>query len=157
MIRYALGCERGHGFESWFRDAAACDEQLAAGIVECPQCGSGRVEKQLMAPSVRTSRDGGRDGDRDRGRDRDGGRQVLAAGEDQRAKVLREAVRKLRRYVEQHAENVGERFPEEARRIHYQEAEPRGIYGEATLEEARALIEEGIEAHPLPLLPDEAN
>jgi hypothetical protein len=103
-------------------------------------CGSAKIEKQLMAPAVRTSREVAK--------------QRVAAPGDARQKKLLEAMRQLRRKVEDSAEYVGERFPEEARRIHYQEAAERGIYGEATLEEAKALAEEGIEAHPLPRLPD---
>ena len=145
MIRYRLTCERRHDFESWFRDSARCDEQLVAGDLECPVCGSARVEKQLMAPAVRGRRDA------------EAPKQRLAAPGDERQKLLLEAMRQLRRKVEASADYVGERFSEEARRIHYQEAEARGIYGEATLEEAKALIEEGIEAHPLPRLPEDAN
>jgi hypothetical protein len=145
MIRYRLVCDRQHEFESWFRDSARCDDQLAGGELECPVCGSARVEKQLMAPAVRSRRETGAP------------MQRLAAPGDERQKMLLEAMRQLRRQVEENADYVGERFPEEARRIHYQEAEARGIYGEATLEEAKALIEEGIEAHPLPRLPEDGN
>ncbi|HUE45076.1 MAG TPA: DUF1178 family protein [Aestuariivirgaceae bacterium] len=143
MIRYGLVCERQHAFESWFRDSAVCDVQLGSGALECPVCGSAKIEKQLMAPAVRSSREVAK--------------QRVATPGDARQKKLLEAMRQLRRKVEDSAEYVGERFPEEARRIHYREADERGIYGEATLEEARALAEEGIEAHPLPRLPEDAN
>jgi hypothetical protein len=143
MIRYALVCERQHVFESWFRDSAMCDDQLTARALECPVCRSKQVEKQLMAPAVRTSRKTAK--------------QRVAALGDEGQTMLLEMMRKLRRHVEQNAEYVGERFPEEARRIHYQEADSRGIYGEASLEEANELVEEGIEAHPLPWLPEDAN
>ena len=145
MIRYRLVCDGRHDFESWFRDSTMCDDQLAAGALVCPVCGSSRVEKQLMAPAVRGRREA------------DAPKRRLAAPGDERQKLLLEAMRQLRRKVEDSADYVGERFPEEARRIHYQEAEARGIYGEATLEEAKALIEEGIEAHPLPRLPEDGN
>ena len=143
MIRYGLVCERRHEFESWFRDSAVCDDQLRSGALECPVCGSAQIEKQLMAPALRNSREVAR--------------QRVAAPGDARQKKLLEAMRQLRRKVEDSAEYVGERFSEEARRIHYQEAAERGIYGEATLEEAKALAEEGIEAYPLPWLPEDAN
>ncbi len=143
MIRYGLVCERRHEFESWFRDSAVCDDQLSSGALECPVCGSAQIEKQLMAPAVRNSREVAR--------------QLVAAPGDARQKKLLEAMRQLRRKVEDSAEYVGTRFSEEARRIHYQEAAERGIYGEATLEEAKALVEEGIEAYPLPRLPEDAN
>lgn len=145
MIRYDLLCEGRHAFESWFRDSAAFDEQRAAGTLQCPICRSTRIDKQLMAPALRT------------GRQADKARQRVAAPGDAHQKKLLEAMRQLRRKVEDSAEYVGGRFPEEARRIHYEEAAARGIYGEATLEEARALAEEGIEAHPLPWLPEDAN
>jgi hypothetical protein len=143
MIRYGLVCERRHEFESWFRDSAVCDDQLRGGALECPVCGSGQIEKQLMAPAVRNSREVTR--------------QRVATPGDARQKKLLEAMRQLRRKVEDSAEYVGTRFSEEARRIHYQEAAERSIYGEATVEEAKALVEEGIEAHPLPWLPEDAN
>ena len=143
MIRYSLVCDREHAFEGWFRDSAACEEQLAAGALECPVCTSPGVAKQLMAPAVRSSREVAR--------------QRVASPGNERQKMLLEAMRQLRRKVEESAEYVGERFPEEARRIHYEEADARGIYGEATLAEAKALIEEGIEAHPLPRLPEDTN
>lgn len=143
MIRYGLVCERRHEFESWFRDSAMCEEQLVSGALECPVCGSAKVEKRLMAPAVRNSRGGTT--------------QRVATPGDARQKKLLEAMRQLRRKVEESAEYVGDRFSEEARRIHYQEATERGIYGEATLEEAKALADEGIEAYPLPPLPEDAN
>ena len=143
MIRYGLICDRRHEFESWFRDSATCDSQLASGAVGCPVCNSAQVSKQLMAPAVHNSRKGAR-------------QRVANPGAEHQRKLLAE-MRKLRRKIESSAEYVGERFPEEARRIHYEEADARGIYGEATLEEANALVEEGIEAHPLPWLPEDAN
>jgi hypothetical protein len=143
MIRYGLICDRRHAFETWFRDSATCEDQLGAGTVACPVCSSTRVEKQLMAPAVRTGRGAAK--------------QRVAIPGDERQKKLLEAMRQLRRQVEDSAEYVGERFSEEARRIHYQEAAARGIYGEATLEEAKALAEEGIEAHALPWLPEDEN
>ena len=143
MIRYSLVCKSEHAFEGWFRDSAACDDQLAAGSLECPVCASTAVAKQLMAPAVRAGREAGR--------------QRVAVPGDERQKMLLDTMRKIRRKVEESAEYVGERFPEEARRIHYEEADARGIYGEATLEEAKALVEEGIDAHPLPWLPEDAN
>ena len=143
MIRYGLVCDREHAFEGWFRDSRACDDQLTAGALECPVCNSTRVAKQLMAPAVRGSREVVK-------------HRVATPG-DERQKMLLDAMRKIRRKVEESAEYVGERFPEEARRIHYQEADARGIYGEATLDEAKALVEEGIDAQPLPWLPEDAN
>ncbi|MHB2169441.1 DUF1178 family protein [Alsobacter sp. R-9] len=154
MIRYALACEAGHEFESWFRDSASYDSQKAAGFVTCPACGSAKVEKQIMAPSVART-------DHERR-----GLPVPATTPEapvpmalmsERERAFRELVRALRKHVAENAEHVGPRFAEEARKMHEGLAEFRAIYGEATVEEARALAEEGIDALPLPFLPDEAN
>jgi hypothetical protein len=146
MIRYDLECDREHGFDGWFSDSAAFDRQEAAGLVVCPVCGSARVSKRLMTPGLPVKAN------------RREATQHLAAGPaDAKTRALMEAVRRLRAHVEANADYVGERFPEEARRIHYNEVEPRGIYGEASAEEARALIEEGVDVHPLPRLPEDGN
>ena len=144
MIRYNLVCSAGHDFESWFRDAGAFDKASAAHTLACPACGSEDVRKALMAPSVSTARS----------------REAAAlkvAAPDPRQVVMREMLKKVREHVEANADYVGDRFAEEARKIHYEEVEARGIYGEASPDEARALIEEGIEFHPLPVLPEEGN
>jgi hypothetical protein len=144
MIRYNLVCIAGHDFESWFRDAVAFDKASAAHAVSCPQCGTTEVVKALMAPSVATARK------------REAAAMKVAAP-DPRQEAMREMVRQLRQHVTENADYVGEKFAEEARKIHYQEAEVRGIYGEASPEEARALIEEGVEFLPLPSLPEDGN
>lgn len=140
MIKYALRCGNGHGFEGWFSAIADYDAQAEAGKLECPVCGSADVEKALMAPNVTTGRS--RDAVRD---------QKLAAFH----KGLNEAARRARDYVHEHAEPVGRGFPEEARKIHYGEAKERAIYGQATLDEAKALTDEGIEIAPVPQPDDE--
>ena len=146
MIRYALTCEDGHRFESWFSDSQAFDTLRAADAVQCPECGSTAVEKALMTPQVATARK--KDAKKEKVR--------LAANHSMRAEAVA-AIRKIRDHVTENADYVGEKFPEEARKIHYEEAEPRGIYGEATADEAKALAEEGVEFHPLPMLPEEQN
>ena len=142
MIRYSLSCHDGHGFEGWFASSEAYDDQQAKGGIACPSCGSTSVHKALMAPSVTTSRQ------------RDSVR--LAANVPERTEMVA-ALRKLREHLTENADYVGPKFAEEARRIHYNETEKRGIYGEASSEEAHALAEEGIEFHPLPVLPEEHN
>ena len=142
MIRYQLTCEDGHGFQSWFADSAAFDTLRKANAVQCPQCGSTSVQKALMTPQVATARK------KDKVR--------LAANQSMPAEALA-ALRKIRKHVTENADYVGEKFPEEARKIHYEEAEKRGIYGEASRDEAKALKEEGIEFHPLPTLPEDKN
>ena len=137
MIRYALICENGHSFEGWFANSKAWESQLAAKQLECPSCGSGRVEKAPMAPSIAKGKD--------------------AVEADETAKAAREIVRQVRDHVEKNAEYVGDRFPEEARKIHYGEEESRGIYGEASSEEADELRDEGVDVYPLPDLPDDQN
>ncbi len=142
MIRYALSCAGNHGFEAWFRSSEDFDEQLEAGVVICPHCGSGDVSKALMTPGLTGAA---------------AKFPTFAPGADPVSKELIRSMRRLRDHVRENADYVGEKFAEEARRIHYEEAEPRGIYGEATREEARELGEEGIDVHPLPVLPDDQN
>ena len=146
MIRYSLICAKDHEFDGWFRDSAAYDEQQKSGALSCPVCGSGKVRKAIMAPAVGSG-----------SREPAAPEPVAAAGRDAKLARLLEHMRRLRRYVEENADYVGREFAEEARRIHYEETEPRGIYGETTREEAQALIEEGIEIAPLPILPEDNN
>jgi hypothetical protein len=150
VIRYDLACSNGHPFDGWFRDSAAYDEQAAKGIVTCPLCGDTAVEKQLMTPSlpVKSNR---------RSEPAPAPVPMHASLRDDRTRHLVEAIRELRRHVEENAEYVGDRFAEEARRIHYEESEQRGIYGEATPDDAHALLEEGIMVAPLPRVPDDQN
>lgn len=160
MIKYALQCERGHGFESWFPDSAAYETQRKRGLVDCPSCGSIRIEKQIMAPHVRTRSD-------ERGPDRqqvEAAAQAPAAAPDQslvmaaeQARQLRAMIRELHARVAASTEDVGAKFAEEARKIHHGEAEERAIRGKASLAEAIELHEEGIGVMPLPMLPDERN
>lgn len=153
MIRYTLACEAGHGFESWFPSSESYDDQAARGLVTCPLCGSAKVAKAIMAPAI--------------GRAASAPAEQslpavvpqpeavsLAAVPDQR---LRAMLRAFREHVTANADDVGTRFPEEARRIHYGEAGDRAIYGEASPAEARALIEEGIAVAPLPAVPGDRN
>ncbi len=132
MIRYALQCDSDHEFEAWFRSSRDHDEQANERAIICPVCGSHDVRKAMMAPNVAKS-------------GKHGGVDTAAEYE----KFIR-LMTGLRKHVEANADYVGDRFAEEARRIHYGEAEERGIYGEATLDEARELIEEGVEVAPLP-------
>jgi hypothetical protein len=159
MILYKLRCKKGHEFEAWFASSDAFDRQARRGQLACPACGTRSVSKALMAPNVapRTRR-----------------KAAVAAverpaptapapapkPETQRVAAHSElvaAMRKLRAEIEAKSEYVGPRFPEEARKIHYEEAPARGIHGEATAEEAKALKEEGIEFYPLPILPEDQN
>ncbi len=141
MITYALLCDNQHRFDAWFRSAEAFDEQLARGIVSCPVCASIRVEKALMAPAVARS-----------GSDK----VTVSSGHPQQAEI-RELLRAMRRKVVSEADYVGDRFAEEARKIHFHEADARGIYGEATRDEVAGLIDDGVDFLPLPNLPDEHN
>jgi hypothetical protein len=147
MIRYDLICDKAHAFDGWFRDSEAYDAQSAAGELQCPVCGSTVIDKQLMTPGIAAKAN----------RRPEGRVPVFSAQKEGKVAELIEAVRKLRRQVEENADYVGDRFAEEARKIHYNEVEPRGIYGEASLEEAKSLLEEGVEVHPLPPLPEDAN
>jgi hypothetical protein len=142
VIRYSLSCESGHAFEAWFANSEAYEMQNADGSLACPLCGSTAVDKALMAPAVATSRK------------KDSVR--LAANVPEHQEVI-SALRKLRNHLTENADYVGPKFAEEARKIHYNETEKRGIYGEASSEEVRGLAEEGIEFHPLPVLPEDHN
>ena len=155
MIRYALRCERGHAFDSWFQSSAAYDSQHKRGLVACPVCESTKVDKAIMAPRVVR-----------KGKSRSTPEPVAAPAEDAaptslvmapRERELVAKLRELRDNVLKNADNVGNKFPEEARKMHYGDIEHRAIYGEATTEEARALIDEGVEVAPLPVLPGDRN
>jgi len=160
MIRYALHCDQGHAFESWFQSSAAYDKQAKRALVTCPTCGSAKVEKAIMAPRLA----------RAEGADPPppailptpplpslvpGKTPVAIMSPPERE--LRKKLKELRDHLTKNADYVGPRFPEQARKIHYGEIEHRSIYGEASPEEAKELHEEGIEFHPLPILPDEFN
>jgi hypothetical protein len=149
MIRYDLICDNGHEFDGWYRDSAAFDALAKAGRIECPACGSTGVSKQLMAPRVPAKSNTKPDPQAQQ--------PVFSGPQDAKQRALAEAMRRLRRHVEQNADYVGNEFPEEARKMHYGETPERGIYGEASLEEAQELNEEGIAVQPLPKLPEEHN
>ena len=156
MIHYHLRCERGHGFESWFQSSSAYETQEKRKLVNCPVCGSAEVERAIMAPQIVSKK----------------GREVAVAAPAPATEVatptstpllmaqereLRAKLKELREHIVKNADNVGERFPNEARKMHYGDIEHRPIYGEASPEEARALIDEGVEVTPLPVLPDDRN
>jgi len=148
VIVYSLRCGKGHSFEGWFANIDAFDLQKTEGKLLCPLCDSRSVSKAPMAPALSTKVG-------------DGKRAApipmeikpasvpVAKGTDELRK-MRQFMTGLRKYVEQNAEYVGPKFPEEARKIHYGESSERHIYGEASLEEAADLVEEGIDVAPLP-------
>jgi hypothetical protein len=152
LILYILHCAEGHVFQSWFRDIAACDAQIEQKLVACPHCHSTRVSKAVMAPRVLRSARAheGSSGEEP------GSRPEVAFLDEQHA-TLRAMIRELREKIEAATVDVGEKFPEEARRIQYGEAEYRSIRGRASLEDAKALIEEGIEILPIPGPSSEGN
>ena len=162
MIRYALACSKGHNFESWFQNSAAYDKQAKRGLVSCPLCGSAKVEKAIMAPSLGR---GSRKGTDTAMPDGAPAPEAPAPAENKtpvamvspQERELRAKLKELRDHLTKNAENVGGKFPEEARKMHYGETEHRSIYGEASSQDAKELHEEGIEFHPLPVLPDERN
>lgn len=154
MIRYALICDNGHEFESWFSTSASFEEQAKRGLVTCPACGSVKVERAIMAPNVART---------------DLGPKIPAAQApapaapapvalmSERERAFREMIAALHRHVRDNAEHVGKRFAEEALKIHHGETQERAIYGEATPDDARLLHEEGVPFLPLPPLPDSRN
>jgi hypothetical protein len=162
MIRYNLVCAGGHEFESWFAGSAAYDKQARRGLVECPACGSTKVTKALMTPRLARS---GKSSPAAPANLEPATPAAPAASEAAASVVvispqereLRTKLRELREHLVRNAENVEQRFPEEARKMHYGEKEHRSIYGTASPDDAKALHEEGIEFAPLPVLPDERN
>lgn len=160
MMKYALVCERKHGFEIWFSDSSDYDKQRKRGLVTCPVCDSKKVEKAIMAPAL------------GRGTKKRAAPAPIEAPASipeapaapapvamisPQEQELRAKLKELRDHLTKNADNVGKKFPEEARKMHYGEIEHRSIYGEASPEEAKDLHDEGIEFHPLPVLPDERN
>ena len=136
MIRYALQCDGGHGFEAWFGASADYDDQAARGLVECPHCGSRSVSKQIMAPAVAGTR-----------------KTALSADPAQLRTLMMQAAREVRSHVEANFDYVGDAFAREARDIHEGRSEKREIYGEATPAEVRKLKDDGVPCAPLPPLP----
>ena len=139
MIRFSLHCDKDHEFEGWFSSSTDFDGQSERGLVECPVCGSRQIEKSLMAPAVAVSKE-------------------IPARPLAMDPEKRQMMRKLRdmvQAVKQNSEDVGDRFADEARKIHHGEAEARGIIGKASNDEAKSLIEDGIEIAPLPEFPDD--
>jgi hypothetical protein len=175
MIRYSLQCERGHAFESWFQDSASFDKQAKRGLVCCPICDSVKVEKSIMAPQIPRK---GRTAEQRAGEEKvlraTARSKKTAAAEAtpvpapttpasepmlmaQQEKELLSKLKELRDHIKANADNVGEQFPEQARKMHYGEIEHRPIYGDASPTEAKALIEEGVEVLPMPVLPEDRN
>jgi hypothetical protein len=156
MIRYSLRCERGHGFESWFQSSSAYDSQVKRKLVTCPACGSAKVEKAIMAPQIVSKKGRGNAASAPAA-----STDVTASGSTPlmmaQERELRAKLKELRDHIVKNADNVGERFPNEARKMHYGDIEHRPIYGEASPDEARSLIDEGVEVSPLPVLPDDRN
>ncbi|MCU9838352.1 DUF1178 family protein [Ruegeria sp. WL0004] len=141
MIQYSLKCSEGHSFESWFQSAAAFDKLSASGLVNCAICGGNQVEKAMMTPRVRPARSAAGSQDTER---------PLSAPASPAEQMLAE----LRKKIEQNSDYVGKDFAAEARKMHLGETPERSIYGEARVEEAKALLEDGIPVSPLPFLPN---
>ena len=144
MIKYALGCAEGHAFESWFPDSVAYEKQRKRGFVACPECGSTEVDKAIMAPAVV-------------GGDRAAGEPAPEIVVDDRRRQARELLLRVRREIEANTVDVGAKFPQVARAIHLGEEPERAIRGRASLEEARSLVEDGVNVLPVPMLEDELN
>ncbi|MCK1740267.1 DUF1178 family protein [Bradyrhizobium sp. 139] len=160
MIRYALRCDRAHAFESWFQSSSAYESQVKRKLVTCPICGSAKVDKAIMAPRIV--------GKKGRGPATPPPEPTTTAAPEAAAsgptslmmaqeKELRTKLKELRDHIVKNADNVGERFANEARAMHYGDKEHRPIYGEASPDEAKSLIDEGIEVSPLPTLPEDRN
>lgn len=138
MILYQLKCGRGHQFEAWFRNSGDFDRQAGQGIIACPHCEDQNISKALMSPHL-------------------GAKKAEPEHLGKMAEKVRAKINSLRQHVVENADYVGKDFPEEARRIHYKEAEERGIYGEASANDVKELVEEGVEVFPLPEAPEDQN
>ena len=149
MIKYSIQCDKRHEFEAWFASSSDYEKQADKGLVECPVCGSNRVEKMLMAPSVSGTKKSV------------GSEQLPVASMPNNRPALPDEMlsklREMKQHIEKNAEDVGEKFPEEVRKIHYGESKPRGIFGKATPKEAGELLEEGVGVIPIPELPEDKN
>ncbi len=155
MIRYTLVCNKRHEFESWFANSESYDRQAKRGLVACPICGSAKVEKAIMAPRLtRTDAPVAQPPVSTPAATETPAPVAMISPQEQE---FRRKLKELRDHLIHKAENVGPKFPEEARKMHYGEAEHRSIYGIASPDDAKALADEGIEFSPLPVLPDERN
>jgi len=154
MIKYDLRCEQDHAFESWFQSSSAYDSQRKRKLIACPSCGSSRIEKAIMAPRLAGTRKRGRVETQSETASVEAPTPSLVMTQELE---LRAKLKELRDHVVKNADNVGERFPNEARKMHYGDIEHRPIYGEASADEAKSLIDEGIEVMPLPTLPEDRN
>ena len=141
MIRFSLICDRDHEFEAWFRNNDDFDRQKKRGFVDCPTCGSKKVGKALMAPAVSTGRS----------------QEKIALAMNEAQKNAMAEMKALSEKMRENADYVGDKFAEEARKIHFGETEARGIYGEATLDEAKSLAEDGVGFMPIPVFPEDRN
>ncbi|MHC5306552.1 DUF1178 family protein [Bartonella sp. LJL80] len=141
MIRFALHCDKAHEFDGWFRNNDDFDQQRANGLLSCPLCASLKIDKLLMAPAVSTSRQ----------------REQVGTGLDEEQRKALMQMREMAKNIRKNADYVGDNFAEEARRIHFGEVDPRAIYGEASIEDVSALVEDGVEVLPLPTLPEDEN
>jgi hypothetical protein len=165
MIKYSLVCEKQHEFESWFPNSSAYDKQVKRGLVTCPACVSAKVEKAIMAPRLARTDTESAAMRMPAVQEAPGGEATAAPAETKtpvamlspHEREIRRKLKELREHLTANSDNVGQKFPEEARKMHYGDIEHRSIYGEASPDEAKALAEEGIPFHPLPVLPDERN
>lgn len=148
MIQYALKCPDGHQFDSWFQNAAAFDKLRQAGMVTCAVCGSGDIEKAIMAPRVRPARSAVPPGQET---------ELVAAPKERPlsapASAAEQALAEIKKHIEANSDYVGKNFAKEARAIHSGDAPERAIYGEANADEAKSLIEDGVPVAPLPFRP----
>lgn len=156
MIRYQLQCPKEHHFDAWFSNSEAYDKQVKRKLITCPECGSAKVSKAIMAPNVGVKGNRKSEQAPAPATQRAPARPVSPAEAEARREILA-AMRKVRELVEANSEYVGPRFAEEARKIHYKETDEKGIYGEASPGEVKELLDEGIEIHPLPVLPEDQN
>jgi len=142
MIRYNLICENEHNFDSWFKSSKSYNIQKKSNDILCPVCNSYNISKALMSPGILTKTNSSEKN------------KLL---NDKNSKIIRDGLLKLKKEIKNNADYVGADFPNEARKIFYKESKDRSIYGEATHDDVKDLIEEGIDILPLPETPDDKN
>jgi hypothetical protein len=158
VIRYNLVCDKRHAFESWFPSSAAYEKQEKRKLIECPACGSTKVERAIMAPNIaRKDKSTPIEAPVEAPAPAPAEAPTPVAMISPQEREFRKKLKELRDHLTSNADNVGKKFPEVARKMHYGEVAHRSIYGEASPQDAKELHEEGIEFHPLPVLPDERN
>ncbi len=157
MIKYSLICDKEHTFEGWFSTGQDFDQQNRRKLVNCPLCNSSNITKTLMAPSISTSKTKLQPSEQIKNEPTGNKSPVANSPAPENFHELVDKVRELRSNILENSKNVGSKFPDEARKIHYGEVEKHSIYGQASAQEVKELVDEGVNVLPIPTLPEDNN